>query len=353
MTMVGHVIEAVLDILGALACAVVLFTLGRRRGLTSGIAFSVLLLASLFSAFLPVLVPWVTGPTGLGQLVTTVSTVLLFVIDAVGWGLLILAIVRLRAEAPGGPGHAPPPPGPPYGQPPSAQPGQPYGQPGQPNPQPGAEPEARLGPPGGRPQGQAGQPGYPPREDPAGPGWGERFAGPGSEGYGPAYPGAGPAGGQRPGPAGGRLPTHPRKSHVGLVVGLVGGFGVLVLIGGGIVWQHYQASQRRQERQATMAIYERIGWPAGFTEQGSPRLMAPTWLKATWTAPAAQGRLISATAAWLDQHTKTIQVNDDDVRRSFKEGEHPYFFDDQQAQSIEVTLSHTGSTYRITESLFR
>jgi hypothetical protein len=130
--MVGSVIEAVLDVLGALACAVLLFTLGRRRGLISGIAFSVLLLGSLFSAFLPVLVPWVTGPTGLGPFVTTVATVLLFVIDAVGWGLLILAIVRLRAEAPAGPGHAPPPPGPPYGQLPGGQPGQPYGQPGQP-----------------------------------------------------------------------------------------------------------------------------------------------------------------------------------------------------------------------------
>jgi hypothetical protein len=56
---------------------------------------------------------------------------------------------------------------------------------------------------------------------------------------------------------------------------------------------------------------------------------------------------------WLDQHTKTIQPNDDDVRLAFKQGEHPYAIEDQQAQSIEVTLSHTGSTYRITESLIR
>jgi hypothetical protein len=38
-----------------------------------------------------------------------------------------------------------------------------------------------------------------------------------------------------------------------------------VLIGGvigGIAWQHYKASQRRSEGQATMAMYERIGRPA-------------------------------------------------------------------------------------------
>jgi hypothetical protein len=65
----------------------------------------------------------------------------------------------------------------------------------------------------------------------------------------------------------------------------VGGFCALVLggaIGGYILWQHHEASQRRSLEQATLAIYHEMGRPDGFTEQqGSPRLRGTTWLTAT------------------------------------------------------------------------
>lgn len=119
---------------------------------------------------------------------------------------------------------------------------------------------------------------------------------------GPAYPGAGPG----PAPAGGLPPVRPRTSHVGLVIGLVGGFCALVLIGRAIggyaVWRHHEASRRHSQEQAT--VHQRIGRPTGFTEEGAPRLRPPTWLSGTWTASSGQGDPVNATTAWLDRHMK-------------------------------------------------
>ncbi|MFC6880640.1 hypothetical protein [Actinomadura yumaensis] len=165
-----------------------------------------------------------------------------------------------------------------------------------------------------------------------------------------------PYGGVNPGPGGGWPPTQPRKSHVGLIIGLVGGFCALVLIGcaigGYILWQRHETSQRHSDERATLAIYHRIGRPTGFTEQGSPRLRTPTWLSVTWTAPSGQGDPVNATAAWLGQHMKATPPNSEDVRRVYRD-HGPFFLDDQPAQSIQVTLSRTTSTYQINVSIIR
>jgi hypothetical protein len=195
-----------------------------------------------------------------------------------------------------------------------------------------------------------------------GPGQGSGWSGgaqgaqnPASSGFGPyprGYPGGVPP--TKP-PTG--LPARPRKSRVGLVIGLVGGFCVLVLVGGAIgghvVWQHHVASQRHAQERAILAIYHEMGRPSGFTEQrGSPRLRGTTWVTATWTAPAGQDDPISATAIWLDEHIKSVQPSDDDVRRGFGSKGSPYFIEDPKAQNIQVMLSGTTSTDRIDVSMF-
>lgn len=167
---------------------------------------------------------------------------------------------------------------------------------------------------------------------------------------------AGPGGGGNPWPGGGLPPARPRKSHVGLIIGLVGGFCALVLIGcaigGYILWQNHEASQRHSDEQATLAIYRRIGRPIGFTEQGSPRLKSPTWLSVTLAAPSGQGDPVNATTAWLGQHMKATPPSSDDVRRVYRD-HGPFFLDGQPKQSIQVTLSRTTSTYQINVSIIR
>ncbi|TVT38643.1 hypothetical protein FNH05_24365 [Amycolatopsis rhizosphaerae] len=130
----------------------------------------------------------------------------------------------------------------------------------------------------------------------------------------------------------------------------------MLLVGGAIVgynsWRGHQASQRRSEEQATLALYERIGRPTGFTEQGSPQLKAATWLLVTWTAPSGQGDPVAATESWLLGHMRPDQLSKDNVERAYREGA-PFFIEDQGPANIEVTLSSTASTYRIDVSITR
>ncbi|WP_203962507.1 hypothetical protein [Actinocatenispora thailandica] len=159
-------------------------------------------------------------------------------------------------------------------------------------------------------------------------------------------PVAGGPGGAAGWPAPAR-PRGPRKSHKGLIIGLVGGFCVLVLIGCGIagfnVWQHH-----RQE-QATLAIYHRIGRPDGFEEQGEPRAPHHTELSATWTGGTGQGAdPVGATAGWLAEHSKN-PPGQQDVRDAFRNGR-TFYLDDQAPANVELKLSG-GAGYRIDVSI--
>lgn len=161
--LVGLGLAAVTAVL-VLAGGVIFFTVGRARGVLAGIGFVVLgigVLASFLLSFASQMIISRTGfsPTTMSAAVTLVSVV----INAVGWGLVIAAMLRLRAErtgaAPAYPGAGPYGYGPPeYGQPP-------YGRP-------------PYGPPSGAPYG-----GTPPA--PPGPGWGHPASGP----EGPPPPG--------------------------------------------------------------------------------------------------------------------------------------------------------------------
>ena len=149
---------------------VIFFTAGRARGMLAGVGFVVLAIGLIVSTALTWTAQMISSSMGLSSSATSVAvTIVGVVINLVGWGLVIAAMLRLRAERTGpdaasaypGPapyGHGRPPPGqPPYGQAPPDQPQ--YGQ-----PQYGQTPH-------GAPYG--GAPSAPP-----GPGWGHPASGP-------------------------------------------------------------------------------------------------------------------------------------------------------------------------------
>lgn len=132
---------------------VIFFVAGRSRGVLAGIGFVVLALTVLAGTVLSALTPMLSARTGnAGSVFIGANSVLQTVLDLIGWGLLIAAMLRLRAEPAAPPSEGPPPPG--YGPPPYGPP--PYG-----------------GPYGGHPPGQP--PG--PRPPEGGPGWGQPASG--------------------------------------------------------------------------------------------------------------------------------------------------------------------------------
>lgn len=188
---------SVLSALAILAGGIVLFTVGKARGALPGAGFVVLAAGTVLSSSAGLMMPVVAEGLGWSAVVVSAtSTWVTALIAIAGWGLIIAALFRFRAERPETPGQAPPPPyGPGYGPPPG-----PYGPPGAyPPQQPGAyPPEPPRGPapgPHAQPPADPGQgygvPGPPPeqpygrpapprphRGDPPDPGWGQPPSGP-------------------------------------------------------------------------------------------------------------------------------------------------------------------------------
>jgi hypothetical protein len=232
-------------------------------------------------------------------------------------------------------------------------------------------PDGRARPPYGPPAASPyGPPGAPPYDQP--PGTPQYGSGPGAppDGSGPGFGGPpGPVGPNVPliadqpgvdhppvaggpgGPVGWPAPAAPRaprRSRKGLIIGLVGGFCVLVLIGCAIagfnVWQHHQ------QEQATLAIYQRIGRPDGFDPQGEPRKPHHTELTASWTARSEQGDdLVGATTDWLGKHSRN-PPSQQDVQDAFAHGR-TFYLDDQAPANVELKLSSTSPDYRIDVSI--
>lgn len=101
----------VASVIAIVVGGVMFFVLGKGRGTLAGIAFIVLAAGVLFGSIWPVFLPQIVAAFDLR--IATASgmfTVLQLVVDVIGWGLVILAVLRLRNAGPPAPAAAPPPP---------------------------------------------------------------------------------------------------------------------------------------------------------------------------------------------------------------------------------------------------
>lgn len=138
-----------LTALAVIAGGVVLFATGRARGALPGVGFVLLGIGVGATALVSLLIPSLQDSLDLtASTVSSLSSGIYLLFALIGWGLVIIALFRFRAEqSTTSTGYPPQQPG---GYPPPGPYGPPAGQYGRPPEQPGpAQPQPPYGRPGG------------------------------------------------------------------------------------------------------------------------------------------------------------------------------------------------------------
>lgn len=174
-------------------------------------------------------------------------------------------------------------------------------------------------------------------------------------GFGPGAPQAGQPYGQPP-YQGGPPPGYPqpggyppaprrRRSRLPLFLGIAGAAVLLLVVANIIVFtvvlnHHGQTSD-------TMALYRKIGRPAGFHQQGDPTVRGHVELNATLTATKSGSYSpVAATTTWLASVGGSNPPTTTDVDGDFAEGRTVYS-DRFEPHAVDFALSSNGSTYTI------
>jgi molecular chaperone DnaK len=141
-------------------------------------------------------------------------------------------------------------------------------------------------------------------------------------------------------------PVRLRKSSKKLILGLAGGFIALLLVAIGIAGFTVLGNSGNHDK--TMALYRKLGKPAGFSEQsGQPTFVHPTYLKSVLKASSSSGGdPAQATADWLTKFDGNTAPDRATVEENFRNAQ-SWFPNGFDPHDVTLHLSGSGDTYRI------
>jgi len=171
--------------------------------------------------------------------------------------------------------------------------------------------------------------------------YGQPYGGP-PQGYQQGYP-------QGPGYPPGFPAPPPRRprSRLPLYIGLVAAV-VVVMTAVVIVFTHVVSHSNAESD--TTALYQKLGKPDGFSQQGDISWTGHNDMRATLTATkSGSSDPVQATTTWLSSVDKTDPPGQDAVAGYFTSpnGPQEIFADGYEPHSVSMRLSSNGDTYTI------